>query len=568
MVGSRGEAVDPMEDTGHAAPTRGDRRPARVRPVRERPRGGLRHGRGAGLAPVLRPVREHLRSLLVAGPLRGSRAPAARPGPRRRQARAPRRPRRGDRARRSGRRRGRWTPPGRRRSSCHPPSGPQVVLSATPIVAAYDPATGAEIWRADVLHGEVAPTPICRDGVVYVAHEDVGLFAIRTDGTGDVTEDARLVERPGRRARRREPALRRRARLHAHLERDAHLRPRRLGRGGLGARARGGRTTPRPRWPDDVLYLTSMAGVTTTIDARRRVRGSSGATPSARASSRAWRSVTVGSTCAGRTTSSRSEKRDRRPRPPTSASSIASSSRRGAREAPSSRSCRACRPSSATCPEDALRRVCEITDITPADIVGVATFYDQFRFEPMGRNVLRVCHGTACHVKGAAGPPERDRRPPGHPRRARTPTRTGRYTVQKVACLGLLHARPRRPVRARDVRACSRRRASPGCSRTSSARRPGRPRRRFDGLAATGTVQGEIRVGLGSCCVVKGTPRPPRRTAGRGRRDVGLDVAVRRVGCVVRLLPHAGRRGDRARAGEPGTYDAVAPDDAGRHRAR
>ena len=70
---------------------------------------------------------------------------------------------------------------------CHTPSGPQVVLSATPILAAYDPATGTELWSADVLHGEVAPTPICRDGVVYVVHENVGLFAVRTDGTGDVT---------------------------------------------------------------------------------------------------------------------------------------------------------------------------------------------------------------------------------------------------------------------------------------------------------------------------------------------------------------------------------------------
>ena len=71
---------------------------------------------------------------------------------------------------------------------CHPPSGPQVVLSATPILAAYDPATGSEIWRAEVLYGEVAPTPTYRDGVVYVVHENVGLFAVRTDGTGDVTK--------------------------------------------------------------------------------------------------------------------------------------------------------------------------------------------------------------------------------------------------------------------------------------------------------------------------------------------------------------------------------------------
>jgi outer membrane protein assembly factor BamB len=70
---------------------------------------------------------------------------------------------------------------------CYPEGGPQIVLSATPLAAAYDPTTGLEIWRAAVMYGEVAPTPIYRDGVVYVTQEDVGLFAIRADGRGDVT---------------------------------------------------------------------------------------------------------------------------------------------------------------------------------------------------------------------------------------------------------------------------------------------------------------------------------------------------------------------------------------------
>ena len=50
-------------------------------------------------------------------------------------------------------------------------------------------------------------------------------------------------------------------------------------------------------------------------------------------------------------------------------------------------------------PEDALQRVCEITDITPASITGVSTFYSQFRHTPIGRHIIRVCTGTACHVK-------------------------------------------------------------------------------------------------------------------------------------------------------------------------
>jgi NADH-quinone oxidoreductase subunit F len=52
-------------------------------------------------------------------------------------------------------------------------------------------------------------------------------------------------------------------------------------------------------------------------------------------------------------------------------------------------------------PEEALRRVCELTEITPASIAGVSTFYDQFRHRPAGRHIIHVCIGTACHVKGA-----------------------------------------------------------------------------------------------------------------------------------------------------------------------
>ena len=52
-------------------------------------------------------------------------------------------------------------------------------------------------------------------------------------------------------------------------------------------------------------------------------------------------------------------------------------------------------------PEEALKRVCEISNITPAMITGVASFYSQFRFEPAGKHIIKVCVGTACHVKGA-----------------------------------------------------------------------------------------------------------------------------------------------------------------------
>ena len=53
-------------------------------------------------------------------------------------------------------------------------------------------------------------------------------------------------------------------------------------------------------------------------------------------------------------------------------------------------------------PDAALRYVCAHSAITPAAIVGVASFYSQFRRQPAGRHTVSVCVGTACHVKGGS----------------------------------------------------------------------------------------------------------------------------------------------------------------------
>jgi len=52
-------------------------------------------------------------------------------------------------------------------------------------------------------------------------------------------------------------------------------------------------------------------------------------------------------------------------------------------------------------PTEALRYISEHTEISLRRIYGVATFYDQFRFDPVGQHMIKVCHGTACHVNGA-----------------------------------------------------------------------------------------------------------------------------------------------------------------------
>ncbi len=51
-------------------------------------------------------------------------------------------------------------------------------------------------------------------------------------------------------------------------------------------------------------------------------------------------------------------------------------------------------------PEKAMHYISHVTGISAAEIYGVVTFYAQFRTRPLGKNIIRVCNGTACHVNG------------------------------------------------------------------------------------------------------------------------------------------------------------------------
>jgi NADH-quinone oxidoreductase subunit E len=52
-------------------------------------------------------------------------------------------------------------------------------------------------------------------------------------------------------------------------------------------------------------------------------------------------------------------------------------------------------------PPRAIEIVAQHLDISASEVFGVATFYNQFRFTPPGKNPVKVCLGTACHVRGA-----------------------------------------------------------------------------------------------------------------------------------------------------------------------
>lgn len=52
-------------------------------------------------------------------------------------------------------------------------------------------------------------------------------------------------------------------------------------------------------------------------------------------------------------------------------------------------------------PTDVIYHIAENTNSTPAKVMGVATFYTQFRLKPVGKYLILLCKGTACHVNGA-----------------------------------------------------------------------------------------------------------------------------------------------------------------------
>ncbi|MHC5088373.1 MAG: NAD(P)H-dependent oxidoreductase subunit E [Planctomycetota bacterium] len=86
-------------------------------------------------------------------------------------------------------------------------------------------------------------------------------------------------------------------------------------------------------------------------------------------------------------------------------------------------------------PSEAIERLAEITECSMSGLWSIATFYDQFRLEPAGKHFVKVCIGTACHVKGATQIYEAFKRylniGPDDDTDAEK-----LFTVEKVACLG------------------------------------------------------------------------------------------------------------------------------------
>ncbi|WP_186388217.1 formate dehydrogenase subunit gamma [Stappia sp. TSB10P1A] len=91
-------------------------------------------------------------------------------------------------------------------------------------------------------------------------------------------------------------------------------------------------------------------------------------------------------------------------------------------------------------PDEALRTIAEALNLSRAEVHGVASFYHDFRKEPAGRHVLKICRAEACQSMGGDGLADGVRAALGIDWHETTPD--GRVTLEPVYCLGLCSCAP------------------------------------------------------------------------------------------------------------------------------
>jgi NADH:ubiquinone oxidoreductase subunit F (NADH-binding)/NADH:ubiquinone oxidoreductase subunit E len=207
-------------------------------------------------------------------------------------------------------------------------------------------------------------------------------------------------------------------------------------------------------------------------------------------------------------------------------------------------------------PEDTLRYVEEKTSITFSEIVGVASFYKQFRMVPAGKHLVKVCVGTACHVKGAGQVHDAFKRH-FNLKNGEDTDESGNYTLEKVSCLGCCTLAP--VVQVDDITY-----GHVGTDQvdkviedfeSQQGKKSAKKYRKADGTE----IKGEIRIVLGSCCVASGSGEIEQEVE-KVVNQSGLRVKLKHVGCVgmchqvplVEVVPNEG---------EPTLYAKVKPED-------
>ena len=178
-------------------------------------------------------------------------------------------------------------------------------------------------------------------------------------------------------------------------------------------------------------------------------------------------------------------------------------------------------------PSDALKHICKVTEITPGQISGVSTFYSQFRHMPAGKHTIKICAGTACHVKGAPLVTDAFKRVLKI-NDTRNASPDNLFSIEEVACLGCCTLAPVvqidektyghvKPTQAEDI--------------IGDFLRTNKTKTEHDISGNGRESEAEVRIGIGSCCVAGGS-KDILAEIFDVKEKYNLNVSMKPVGCV------------------------------------
>jgi NADH-quinone oxidoreductase subunit F len=178
-------------------------------------------------------------------------------------------------------------------------------------------------------------------------------------------------------------------------------------------------------------------------------------------------------------------------------------------------------------PSEALKYICSKTDITPGQISGVSTFYSQFRHIPAGRYTVKICAGTACHVKGAPLISEAFKRVLKIDE-SRNSSPDDLFSIEEVACLGCCTLAPVVQIDGKTFGHVKPTQVEEILDEfLKSVNKGSEP----DPSGNDEDADAEIRIGIGSCCVAGGSKEILSEIIGI-KEKYNLNIRLKPVGCV------------------------------------
>ncbi len=184
-------------------------------------------------------------------------------------------------------------------------------------------------------------------------------------------------------------------------------------------------------------------------------------------------------------------------------------------------------------PIEALEQISKRTEIPAAQLYGVATFYAQFRLSPIGRHLIKVCHGTACHVAGAIGVSESLGDRLNVSAHGGT-TEDKEFTMESVACLGCCSLAPVLMIDETVYGKLNRQKAGKTIDAFCKCQdKEGDPLGdlKIDKKELGGGEIAEVLIGLGSCGIASGG-KAVFDIFDHAKKKFGFSYVLKEVGCI------------------------------------